>query len=248
MNTQAIRQNLYAIKTRAETMDALIEQGADSVAAVIPLLHDRDEGIRWAVIRILAEIGDTSALPPLVELLDQSKNVSEVVRALQAISGQDFGDRAADWRAWALRKQGDGESVPGLLSDPDLMAAAIRNLPATMSGEGREYVVNVTLPDRRTHAVRIDFSLRDTEGQPVVQLTTPCGPAVAAQYEAVLKFNMSLLYGAFGLAMLDDTLYFALIHTHLRSTVHPEDIAKSIMCLATHGDSMEKSLSSKDQF
>jgi len=229
-------------------MDTLIEQGAESTAAIVPLLRDRDEGIRWAAIKILAEIGDASALPPLVDLLDQSRNVSEVVRALQAITGQNLGDKAAVWRAWALQKQGDGQGVPGLLSDPDLMAAAIRNLPATMSGEGQEYVVSVALPDRRTHAIRIDFSGRDAEGQNVVQLTTPCGPAVAEQYAAVLKFNMTIPYGAFGLAMLDDTLYFALIRTHLRATVHPEDIAKSIMCLAVHGDSLERTLSPKDSF
>lgn len=248
MNAQSIRQNLYNIKTRAETMDALIEQGAASAAAVVPLLQDRDEGIRWAAIRILAEIGDASAFPPLVDLLDQSRNVSEVVRALQAITGQDLGDEAAAWRAWALQNQEGGGHVPGILANKDLMAMAIRNLPVTMSGEGHEYVVSVALPDRRTHAIRIDFSGRDTEGEPVVQLTTPCGPAVAEQYEAFLKLNMTITYGAVGLAMLDDTLYFALVHTHLRATVRPEDIAKSIMCLATHGDSLERTLSPKDSF
>ncbi|MEI8140719.1 MAG: hypothetical protein WCI03_12745 [bacterium] len=46
--------------------------------------------------------------------------------------------------------------------------------------------------------------------------------------------------------MLDNNLFFALVHTHLRATVHPEDIAKSIMCLARHGDSLERALSAND--
>ena len=248
MDTQTIRNKLYNIKTRAGMMDALIEQGTEGTAAVVPLLQDRDEGIRWAAIRILAEIGDAGALPPLIDLLDQSKNVSEVVRALQAITGQDLGDKAVAWRQWALQEQGNGGLSTGLLSDKELMAAAIRDLPVTMNGEGREYVVSVSLPDRRTQNIRIDFAGTDADGQPVVQLTTPCAPAVAEQYEAVLKLNMSITYGAFGLAMLDDTLCFALLHTYLRATVHPEDIAKSIMCLARHGDSLERTLSPKDSF
>jgi len=248
MDTQTIRQGLYNIKTRAATMDALIEKGSEVAPAVVPLLQDRDEGIRWAVIRILAEIGDEGVLPPLINMLDQSKNIPEVIRALQTITGQDLGDKATAWREWALQKQGEGGGATGLLSDKDLMAAAIKDLPVTMRGEGQEYVVSVALPDRRKQVIRIDFSSRDTDGQPVVQLTTPCGPAVVEKYETVLKLNISIPYGAIGLALLDDTLCFALVRTHLRVTVHPEDVAKSIMCLASQGDSLERTLSSVDNF
>ncbi len=245
METQTIRQGLYNIKSRAATMDALVEKGREAAPTVIPLLQDRDEGIRWAAIRILAEIGDDSTILPLITLLDQSRNVSTVIQALQAITGQNLGDKAIAWREWAQQKQ----SVPkGLLSDKDLMATAIQGLPATMSGEGRDYVVGVSLPDRRTQNIQVDFSGKDEDGHPVVQLMTPCGPAVAEQYESVLKLNMSIPYGTIGVALLDDALCFALVHTHLRATVHPEDIAKSIMCLARHGDSLERALSPADNF
>ncbi len=248
MDTQTIRQGLYNIKTRATTMDALIEKGGEAAAAVVPLLQDRDEGIRWAAIRVLSEIGDEGALPALINLLDQARNVSEVIQALQTITGQDLGDKAIAWREWMLQKQAAGGLSKGLLSDKDLMAAAIKGLPITMSGEGQEYVVSVSLPDRRNQNVRIDFSSKDSDGQAVVQLTTPCGPAVPEQYEAVLKLNMGIPYGAIGLALLDDALCFALVHTHLRATIHPEELAKSIMCLARHGDSLERTLSQADNF
>lgn len=230
-------------------MDALIETGSGVCAAVIPLLQDRDEGIRWAAIRILAEVGNEGAIPPLIHLMEQSKNVSEVARALQAITGQNLGDKPIAWRKWATQQNlKNGNTPTDTLSDKDLMDEAIKDLLVTLSGEGQEYVVSVPLPDRRNQNVRVDFSIKDTDGHPVVQLTTPCGPAVAAQYEEVLKLNMSIPYGAIGLAMLEDTLFFALVHTHLRATVHPEDIAKSIMCLAQHGDSLERTLSSADKF
>jgi len=249
MDTQTIRQGLYNIKTRASTMDALIEKGREISSDIVPLLQDRDEGIRWAAIRILAEIGNEDVILPLIHLMEQSKNVSEVIRSLQTITGQNFGDKTAAWRKWATQKKLEKGGLPAeLLSDKELMAAAIKDLLVTITGEGQEYVVSVPLPDRRNQNIRIDFSIKDADGHPGVQLTTPCGPAVPEQYEEVLKLNMSIPYGAIGLAMLDDTLFFALVHTHLRATVHPEDIAKSIMCLARHGDALEKTLSPKDNF
>jgi hypothetical protein len=247
MDTPAIRRGLYNIKTRAATIDALIEEGHGAAPAVVPLLQDRNDGIRWAAIRVLTDIGDESVFMPLVTLLEQSRNVPDVIRALTSITGQDFGDKTLAWREWALQRQAGGLQV-GLLADKALLAAAIKDLPVTLSGEGQDYVVSVSLPDRRIQNIRVDFSGKDTEGHPVVQLTTPCGPAVAEQYEAILKLNMSIPYGSIGLALLDDALCFALIHTCLRATVHPEDIARSIMCLAHHGDTVERMLAPKDTF
>jgi hypothetical protein len=249
MDTQTIRLGLYNIKTRAATLDALIEKGGAICPSLVPLLQDRDEGIRWAAIRILAEVGTEEVIPPLIQLMEQSKNVSEVSRALQTITGQNLGEKPAAWRKWATQYTTQkGMPASGSLSNSALMAATIKDLIVTMTGEGQEYVVSVPLPNQRNQNIRIDFSLRDAEGQPVVQLTTPCGPAVPEKYEEVLKLNLSLHYGAIGLALLDDTLFFALIQTHLRATVHPEDLAKSIMCLARQGDALERTLSVHDSY
>jgi hypothetical protein len=38
------------------------------------------------------------------------------------------------------------------------------------------------------------------------------------------------------------------VHSHLRATVHPEDIANSIQTLADYADSLEASLADSDQF
>lgn len=229
-------------------MDALVEKGRAASALVVPLLQDRDEGVRWAVTRVLGDVGDKEAILPLVSLLEQGVNVSDAVQALRSITGETMGDNAMAWREWVQRQAGGGTAGEGVLSDQELVKAAIKGLPATMSGGGQEYEINVTLPERRMQSVRIDFSGKDADGSPVVQLITPCGPAVAEHYEVVLKLNMSIPYGAIGLALLDDVQYFALIDTHLRVTVHPQAIAKSIMSLARQGDALERMVSGKDAF
>lgn len=250
MKTDEIRLGLRNIKTRSGTIDAVVEAGDAVIADVLPLLQDRNEGVRWSAIRILSEVGDARAIGPLVVLLEQGKNATEAVNALRTITGQDFGEDSGGWRQWAMQEPELRNAASlGLLSNEDLMAAATKGLPVTVTGGGQAFAVTVTLPEGRSQQVWIDFSSTDTSGQPIVQLSTPCGDADPEQYEPVLKLNMQLSYGAIALAVLDDALCFAVVDTYLRQTVHPEDIAKSILSLARHGDSIEVSLSrGEDRF
>jgi hypothetical protein len=245
MNTEQIRQGLRNIKTRSATIDAVAAEGNAMIDNVLPLLQDRNEGVRWCAIKILSEIGDDRAIGPLIALLEQSKNVTDAANALRAITGKDFGDAAGEWRHWATQ---DTKISGVILSDEDLMAAGTKDLPVTVKREGQLYSVDVSLPDGRSQQIWIDFSCKDPDGHSIIQLCTPCGNADPQKYETVLKLNMSIPYGAIAIASLDDTLCFTVVDSYLRDTVHPEDIAESIMSLARNGDSVEKSLSGEDRF
>ncbi len=249
MNRDQIRRGLRNISTRATTIDAVSTEGESLVDEIIPLLQDRNEGVRWSVIKILSEIGDTRAVGSLIALIDQKKNAVAAADTLQSITGENFGADAIEWRRWAV-KNADVRNMAGggILSDEDLIAAAIRDLPLTSRGAGKEYCFDVSLPDGRSQQVLVDLACEDPNGRPIVQLSTPCGSADQDKYEDALKLNMSITYGAISLALLDDSLCFAMVDSYLRETVHPEDIAESIMSLARNGDSLEKSLSGEDQF
>ncbi len=39
-----------------------------------------------------------------------------------------------------------------------------------------------------------------------------------------------------------------MVDSYMRETVHPQDMAESILSLAKHGDSIEKMLSDEDKF
>jgi hypothetical protein len=249
MNTDQIRRRLRNIDTRAATMDALAEQGAAAIDGLLPLLQDRHEGVRWSAIKILSEIGDDRTIGPLIALLEQSKNVTDAANALRLITGQEFGEEAGDWRRWAVQDPAVRNAAGGhILPDAELIEAATRDLPAVLHGEGQEYSVTVRLPEGRSQTVWVDLSRKDPNGRPIVQLSTPCGDVDRDQYETALKLNMTIPYGAIAIALLDGTHCFAMVDSYLRETVHPEDIAESIMSLARHGDSVEKSLSGGDRF
>jgi hypothetical protein len=250
MSTDQIRRGLRNFRTRAATIDSVAEKGDSAIDGVLPLLQDRNDGVRWSAIKILTEIGDERAIGPLIHLLEQSKNATDVENALRAITGQELGDDPGEWRSWATgeAKVDDTAGGGGTLSDGDLIAAATQDLPATVEGAEQDYIVKVSLPDGRSQQVWVYLSRVDPNGRPIVQLCTACGDADEEHYEAVLKLNMSIPYGAVGIASLDDSLCFAMVDSHLRENIHPESLAESIMSLARHGDSIEKSLSGDDQY
>jgi hypothetical protein len=248
-DTETIRRGLRNIRTRAATIDAVAEQGAALVGELLPLLQDRHEGVRWSTIRILSEVGDERAVGPLVALLEQGKNATDAANALESITGQELGAEPEPWRRWVMQDPGRrNAAAAGLLSDHDLVAAAARDLPVSVQGEGTAYTVTVSLDEGRTQQVWIDMSRKDPKGDAIVQLCTPCGEVDTSQYEAALKLNMSIPFGAIAIAELDGALCFAVVDTYLRVSVHPEDIAQSIMSLARYGDLVEKSLSDTDRY
>ena len=249
MNTDVIRRKLRDFRTRAATIAELSETGEAKIDEITPLLQDRHEGVRWSAIRILSEIADLRAVGPLLSLLEQEKNVSDVALALESITGQTFGDDLLAWKQWAMQTSDcPTESIPNLLSDAELIAAATEDLPVTVSGSGLEFSVSVKLDEGRSQQIWVDFSHQDSNGHALVKLSTPCGNADPSHYEAALKLNMSISFGAIAIAALDETLCFAVTNTHLRLTAHAEDIANSIMSLAQHGDSVEKMLSNEDTY
>lgn len=249
MNTETIRQGLHNIKTRPATMNAACMQGTALTEAVLPLLQDRNDGVRWAAIKILSEIGDDRAIGPLITLLEQNKNTTDAANALCMITGQEHGDTPGEWREWLLQSPHALQAGnSGMLSDRDLMTESIRGLNAVLSGEPPDCNVLVSLPDGRSQQVWIDFKRHATDGSALVQLTTPCGKAVPDQYAEALRLNMHIPFGALAIADIDGAEHFVIVDTYRRATVHPEVIADAIMSLARHGDSVEQSLSSEDRF
>ena len=249
IDSDELRRGLRKFQSRAMVIEAAIDEGEGCIDVILPLLHDRNESVRWSAIRILTEIGDGRAIAPLVGVIERGKNVTAALNALTTISDQDFGSDTKAWRAWLLEDPDlRATASEGILSNEALVTAAIEGLPATISGDGDAYAATVTLEDGRTQEIWIDFSKSDGGEQAIVQLCTPCGEADPPRYEWALKLNMSIPYGAIALAELDGSQCLAMVDSYLRATVDPEDIAKSLMSLARQGDAIEKALVHEDRY
>lgn len=249
VDVENLRLQLRNFRTRAAAIDEAVNAGRAAVEPVIQLLNDRNEATRWSAMKILAEIGDTRGVGPLIALLERGKNAMEAANALRTITGRDFGEDAAAWRKWASDAGAvDGAQERPALSDQELMEAATKDLPAGMAAKGNRYAVKVSLPNGRSQRVRVDFGVKDSEGEPLVRLYTPCGKAGEERYEWALRNNMNLPYGAIAIARIEGERYFVMVNTYLRATVDPEDISKTLMTLAAKGDAVEKILTGEDRF
>ena len=250
IDANALRGQLRNFRTRASTINYAVAAGPEAVEPAIELLNDRNEATRWSAIKILSEIGDPCAVPPLIALLERGKSALEVANALRAITGRDFGEDAAAWLKWASNEKTVETSTaqPLELSDDALVETATRDFDARIASKGNRYRVEVSLPEGRKQVVYIDFGAKDSEDAPLVRLYTPCAQADEGKYEWALKNNMNLSYGAIGLARMEGKRWFTMVDTHLRATIHPEELAKSILTLAGKGDVVEKLLSDRDKY
>ena len=247
IDTQMLRAQLADFRTRKEAITAAVETGDEAIDAAVDLLNDRKESVRWSALRILSEIGDTRAVAPLIAMMEKGKSTTEAANALAHITGQHFGEDLAAWRSWAKEAQPDTARERKALSNPELVQAGTEGLDASVETKKDDrYLVTVRLPDGRSQRVYVVFSAKDTEGEPIVWLYTPCGESTPDKYEWALKKNLRLPHGAIGIAKIEGVNCFVMSNTHLRATVDAEDIAKSILALATHGDAVEKMLTGED--
>ncbi len=92
-----------------------------SAAKLVEVLSENNQWARRSALRLLAERGDRSAIPPLVALLKNTENGQAALEALWALHGVG---NSGDWaptalrhpdphiRAWAIRLLGDGGDRP----------------------------------------------------------------------------------------------------------------------------------------
>ena len=231
------RRGLRDYRTRGRVIADAIDAPEAYLEPALRLLDDRSELLRWCAIRILTEIGDERAVAPLKKVVADGKNQVEAADALRAITGEDHGTMPA-----AAKTGATGGTPAETLTDEQIIQAALHDLPAEVSGQPPHYAIRVALPNDRSQDIMVDFSRTDPDGRAIVYLYTACATADPAKFEAVLKLNMIIPYGAIGLASVDDEICFAMVNTYLRETANPRELGFSIMTLAREGDTIEKVL------
>jgi hypothetical protein len=204
-------------------------------AAVPPLvqaLGHHMEGVRWAAVTLLGEMGGAPAVEALKRYVDDPHIGYQAAQAIQAITRR-------------LEARPDKEEVlPAApdLSDADLMQAAIEGTSWQLA-RGREgWTVTVDLPGDRLQRIQCVFSPRSEKATPLVLVYTECGPARPDLYEWALKVNAKLPFGAVGLREVGGQLLFIMVNSFLRETVTAKDLRKSISRLAREADALEKEL------
>jgi hypothetical protein len=243
-----LRTNLRSFRTRSAAIDIMVGQKELGLEAAVKLLSDTNEGVRWAAITAMKRMGDKDAVAPLIDFMVCGRNTAAVEDTLCSLTGEDLGQDASAWTAWQA-----GGAVPtprigqNKMTDEEFLNEAVRGLPVEVEKHTAYYAIKVLLERERSQTVWVEFTGKDPDGEPIVQLSTACGKADPEKYEWVLKLNMRIPYGAVGLAKYGEEYCFAMVDAYQRSSVHPEDVAKSLVSLATQGDTVEQAVAGTDE-
>ncbi len=253
---------LRDFRSRKNAMDALIACGDDAVPALIEALGAPEENVRWAARSVLVSIESKAVTGALVGALDDADRKDEAARALAEITGETLG---TDRQAWAhylstgaapssetsespAEKPATVPSPPSeQFSDEELVNAAIENSDVQAEHRGKGAILTVPIEGGRQQRVTVSFAATDRDGEPLVVVYTECGPAEEKNYEWALRQNLRMAFGAVGIRNREDEPTFVMVNTHLRSTVTPEDLRRTVLLLARKGDRLEAALTESDE-
>ncbi len=236
-------EQLSDFRTRSAAMKRLVAAGDDAVEPLIEALGEiKHEGAVWAILQCLADLNAEKAVPEIAPLLKDSRFKSAAHDALISIVGQDFGTAPAPWLSWvegeeatdALEEDEEDQMHETGLPDERLMELAMEPLEAQWreTGSGR-YKAEMTIKDvDQQQDLTIDLEREDHEGSEIVIVYCDCGPAAETDYEAALRHNLKMPYGALAVRDAESGPRFVMFNTLLKQDMSPLELCKSAATVA----------------
>ena len=245
-NAKELIGQLANFRRRSEATDRLVALGNQAVAPLlVALATEENEGARWAILNCLGQIGAPEAVPALAACLEEDAFQTVAHDALVRIVGRDLGAVAGPWlRPEVVQDVSAARGVEAPagedLTDADLVAQALQGSGASAIEEAKgRYVVDVPVSGGRRRSVSVTFGQSDHEGSPVVIVFADCGKARPESYEAALRLNLKMPYGAVALRDVGGEPQFVMFNTILRAALTPEGLHKSIFVIAERSDRVE---------
>jgi membrane protease subunit (stomatin/prohibitin family) len=114
---------------------------------------------------------------------------------------------------------------------------------AVQSIDDGKLQLGVTLAASRRQRVFVELDRKDSEGNPLVGIWSPCGAINQAAALTILRNNDSVVHGAFAMKRTDDGEILVLKSNVLASLTNAAELAKIISAIAWQADEVESQLS-----
>jgi hypothetical protein len=240
-SVETLISRLKSFRTRSAAADALVAMGRDAVRPLTDALEREEHAdSRWTLLNCLGQIGAIEAGPTLARYLEETDYQIVAHDALVRITGRDFGVVPADWMRWFEQKEaeagapevdaGPARVEEGELEDEKLLDLALQGSGAAWREEAdNRYAVEVPLSEGGSQRADVVFGGQDHEGSEIVVVYSLCGEARPEQYEAALRRNLRMPYGALALRERQGKLHFVMFNTILRKDLSPVELRKSVL-------------------
>lgn len=111
--------------------------------------------------------------------------------------------------------------------------------------QGNGFEFYVPLPQGRHQQVWIE-STGTAAREKILRITTRCCPADPRYFEKALRINNTVVHGALMIQDIDGVPWFLMQNCYPRFTVDAEEVRRSVLEIAFHGDAIEREITGVD--
>ena len=141
------------------------------------------------------------------------------------------------------------DDLAPVTSDPKAMIRSVAQAAGYQVTEsGDHWEITIEVGPTRKQKVHVDFDQSDREAHAMVCFWSVCGPAAENNALTLLRYNTSMLHGAFAVKTLDGRETVVLQANQLAETLDPLEISRVLSAIAWQADAVEQKLLGGDEY
>jgi membrane protease subunit (stomatin/prohibitin family) len=154
----------------------------------------------------------------------------------------------AGTEANAMASAADFGDLTPVSVDPKAVVRSVAQAAGySVEESGDVWQITVPLQPLRKQRIVADFSQKDPTGNSIVAFWSICGPAVEQNAMSLLKYNTTLLHGAFAIREVDGATKIVLQANLMAETLDPLSVSRLLSALAWQADKVEQRLVGGDE-
>ncbi len=218
----------------ANSMQKLAEQGGGAGGAMGMGMGAGFGMMMPGMIQQAMQAGATSATAPsspAQATAPVAAATGAVAATAGAAGGLDFGDLAS------------------VASDPkQLVRAAAEANSYKVEDAGDSWLVTVPVGPLRKQEVHVEFGAKDDQGHAMINYWSVCGPVSPQNALALLRYNTTILHGAFAVRSVAGSEMVVLQANQLAETLEILEVSRTLAAIAWQADKAEQKMVGNDDY
>lgn len=141
-----------------------------------------------------------------------------------------------------------GDLAPAAADPKQLVRAAAEANNYTVEEVGDTWSITVPVGTLRKQVVHIEFGAKDDQGHAMVNYWSVCGPVSPQNALALLRYNTSILHGAFAARNVAGAEMVVLQANQLAETLDALEVSRTLAAIAWQADKAEQKLVGNDEY
>jgi membrane protease subunit (stomatin/prohibitin family) len=140
-----------------------------------------------------------------------------------------------------------GDLAPTATDPKQLVRAAAEANSYKVDEVGDSWTITVPVGTLRKQVVHVEFGAKDDQGHAMINYWSVCGPVSPQNALALLRYNTSILHGAFAARSVAGTEMVVLQANQLAETLDTLEVSRTLAAIAWQADKAEQKLVGSDE-